>query len=111
MITEIKSPEQTTYWIARNKDGSICHHGVIDKGLHLATGQEMVEQFTDEKKYLETLGKYREVTSVDFKAQLAAEVAWVKDVASKRTVKEMDDISSEPLEESDVDKMVEDTRP
>ena len=82
---ELKSPEQTTYWIARNKDGSICHHGVIDKGLYLATGQETVEQFTDEKEYLAALGKYREVESTDFKAKLVDEVAWVKSVASKQS--------------------------
>lgn len=87
MITEIKSPAQTTYWIARSKDGTVCHSGVIDKGLCLATGQPTVDQFTDEKEYLAALGKWTDVTDIHFKTQLAAEVAWVKDVASKQTRK------------------------
>jgi len=87
VITEIKSPSQTTYWIARSKDGTVCHSGVIDKGLYLATGQETVEQFTDEKEYLAALGKWKDVEDIIFKAELAAEVAWVKDVASKQMEK------------------------
>ena len=85
MITEIKSPAATTYYLARSKDGAIAHHGVLDKGLYLATGQPTVEQFTDEKQFLAALGKYREVASPEFTTALAAEVAWAKDVASKKT--------------------------
>jgi hypothetical protein len=86
VITEIKSPEQTTYWIARSKDGSVCHHGVIDKGLVVATGQPELEQFTDEKKFLERLGTWRDVSDIKFKTQLAQSVAWVKDVAKKTKI-------------------------
>jgi hypothetical protein len=85
MITEIKSPDKTTYWIAHSKDGSICHYGVIDKGLYLATGQPTVKKFTDEKAYLEALGKWKDVEDTDFKLALASEVAWVKSVASKQS--------------------------
>jgi len=84
MITEIKSPAVTTYYLARSKDGAVHHHGVLDKGLYMATGQPTVEQFADERLFLADLGKYREVTSPEFIAALAAEVAWAKDVASRQ---------------------------
>jgi hypothetical protein len=87
MITEIKSPTETTYFIAHDsKPGGVCHQGVIDKGLVVATGQPELEQFTDEKKFLERLSKWRDVTDTTFKLQLAQSVAWVKDVAKKTKI-------------------------
>jgi len=84
MSTQSAQPVVTAYFIAHDERFDVLHTGVIDKGLVVATGQPTLDLFTDEREYLAVLSRYKDVTSAAFKAELAAEVAWVKDVASRQ---------------------------
>lgn len=57
-MPEINKPTSATYWVARNADGSVLHHGVTDTNQVTTTGQPTFVYDTDQSQQLSELEAY-----------------------------------------------------
>ena len=55
MPNQIKNHKKKVYWIAHSEDLSVFHHGSIEVGSFLTTGQPVLEQFETEQEWSEAI--------------------------------------------------------
>ena len=46
-----------TWFIARNEDNSIIHHGFAAQGTDLSTGQPIIEEFENKENWIDKLNE------------------------------------------------------
>lgn len=63
-MPEINKPTEATYWVARNADGSVLHHGVTDTNQVTTTGQPTFVYDTEQGEQLAELSNYADQFSV-----------------------------------------------
>ena len=51
-MIDILYPENDVYWIIKNEDGSIVHHGVVKPNQRLTSGLAEIVQMDNEEDYI-----------------------------------------------------------
>lgn len=82
-VSVVESPADMTFFIAHDGQ-SICHYGVIWKGLFVGSGQKFFETFTDEQAFLVRLKTFKaDADTPAFLAVLADEKAIVTEIKER----------------------------